>query len=798
MSPHRRGPTEASTDAALDALIVIDRLEVGPVRIEARRITTPYRVTQGGKTMETELIYRWGEDVFTPDREADRNLATMITAQLALNYSLFCHEITIHGPLDKADRRFLTSMAENTAREIYVKKFLEPNPFLVGAAARMPLLRTEHYSAARFSFPGALKTPLTRDTRWQPDTDRIAVLASGGKDSLLSLGLLEELGREVHSLFVNESGRHWYTALNAHRHLEETRPLHTARVWTSSDRLFNWMLRHLPFIRQDFARLRADEYPIRLWTVAIFLFGVLPLVRRRGLAYVVIGDEYDTTRRARHHGVSHYDGLYDQSRYFDDALSSYYRRKGWPVAQFSLLRQMSELLIQRTLARRYPELLAVQTSCHAAHIEEHRVLPCGRCEKCRRIVAMLTATGADPGVCGYSPEQIEACLQAVGEEGVHQELPAAQHLAWMLAERGILPLRTRGFGRARAQTEVVSLRFHPEASPVETVPRDLRAGLYTLLANEAAGSVARSGRVWTPTDPLSDVALHRPYRFELSAEPTSDGGSSKEPEGATDAVAARKKYLLGEMTWLEAKGRLAETDTALLPVGAIEQHGLHLPLDIDSWDAAHLSAEVAAGCSDPKPLVLPLISYGVSYHHDDFPGTLSVSPDTLSRTVYDVGMAAARNGITKLIIVNGHGGNAPTLQLAAQLINRDAHIFTCVDTGETSDADVAKIAETPGDVHAGEIETSTALATRPELVAMALARCEVPAFSNRYLDFSSARSVEWCAHTARISESGVLGDATLATAKKGEEIWRVMIRNLVEFVEKLKGMSLAEIHERHY
>lgn len=311
--------------------------------------------------------------------------------------------------------------------------------------------------------------------------------------------------------------------------------------------------------------------------------------------------------------------------------------------------------------------------------------------------------------------------------------------------------------------------------------------------------------------------MHHPFRHELHASQTGEGSaasSSSAPQATTRATTSgtteattdnsgasknsRQKYLLGEMTWLEAQRRLAETDTALLPVGAIEQHGYHLPLDIDAWDAAHLCAEVAAGCSDPKPLVLPLIPYGVSYHHDDFPGTLSISPDTLSKMVYEIGMAAARHGITKLVIVNGHGGNAPTLQLAAQLINRDAHIFTCVDTGETSDTDVEKIATTAGDVHAGEIETSTALATRPELVDMSLARSEVQAFSNQYLDFSSARGIEWYAHTARISESGVLGDATLATREKGEEIWQVMIEHLVLFVEQLKGMSLAEIHERHY
>jgi creatinine amidohydrolase/Fe(II)-dependent formamide hydrolase-like protein len=256
--------------------------------------------------------------------------------------------------------------------------------------------------------------------------------------------------------------------------------------------------------------------------------------------------------------------------------------------------------------------------------------------------------------------------------------------------------------------------------------------------------------------------------------------------------------VLGELTWPAVRERLRETDLALLPVGSIEQHGPHLPLDTDAWDAEYLARRVAEGCSPPRPLVLPLIPYGVAYHHEDFPGTLGVGPDTLSRLVYEVGMSAARNGVTKLVIINGHGGNIPALRYAAQMINRDGHIFTCVDTGDTSDTDVARIVETRSDVHAGEVETSTALATRPGLVRMEQAKRFVPRFSSQYLDFSSSRSVEWYARTAKISPSGVLGDPTKATREKGERIWKVMIQHLVAFVDALKGMSLDEIYERRY
>jgi creatinine amidohydrolase/Fe(II)-dependent formamide hydrolase-like protein len=259
-----------------------------------------------------------------------------------------------------------------------------------------------------------------------------------------------------------------------------------------------------------------------------------------------------------------------------------------------------------------------------------------------------------------------------------------------------------------------------------------------------------------------------------------------------------RDYILGELSWPEAGGRLKEVDVVLFPVGSLEQHGPHLPLDTDAFDAAYLAEQVASRCSEPRPLVLPLLPFGVSYHHDDFPGTFSISNDTLSRLAYEIGMNAARNGFRKLVVINGHGGNTPALKYAAQMINRDAHIFTCVDTGETSDVDLSALCETPNDVHAGEIETSTSLATRPELVRLEKAKNFIPRFSSRYLDFSSRRSVDWYARTSKISPTGVLGDPSKASREKGEKIWEIMIRNLLELVEHLKRLSLNEIYEKRY
>jgi creatinine amidohydrolase/Fe(II)-dependent formamide hydrolase-like protein len=298
--------------------------------------------------------------------------------------------------------------------------------------------------------------------------------------------------------------------------------------------------------------------------------------------------------------------------------------------------------------------------------------------------------------------------------------------------------------------------------------------------------------MWKEFHPIESKDIRLPYAFELNFPVQyKDGGPASES-------AASESCLWGEMTWEEADKRLKQVDIALLPVGAIEQHGPHLPLDTDAYDADYLARRVAQACSRPRPLVLPLVPYGVSYHHEDFKGTLSIDNQTLTGLVYDIGMSAARNGVKKLVVINGHGGNAPAINHAAQMINRDARIFICVDTGETSDVDIYRFIETPNDVHAGEIETSTSLAVRPHLVRMDRAEKSVPEFSSRYLDFTGKRGVNWYAFTRRISPSGILGDPTRASAEKGEKIWEMMVAHLVALVEDLKGMTLDQIHHKGY
>lgn len=481
---------------ALEPLIAIDTLEVGPVQLEKTRLACPYRIINHQQESSFPLICSYEEPVFDPTEAASHNLAGMIAAQVAINYALFCRKIRFRGLFDSTDRRLLVQMAENTAREIYVNKILADNRFLIGLP-QLALFTDGPYTQSQFYFDDecqAEDSNVNRGDDWYTDARRYAVLSSGGKESLLSYGLLEELSQdlnlEIHPVFINESGRHWFTALNAYRFFRHNDGK-TARVWTNSDRVFNWFLRNLHFVRPDFSRVRADYYPIRLWTVAVFVYGALPLLRKRGIKNLIIGNEYDTTQKGSYRGIPHYHGLYDQSRWFDKALSGYYRDKGWAFSQQSLLRPFSELLIQKALADRYPELQRFQMSCHAAHIEGQQVIPCGRCEKCRRIIGMLTALKKDPTWCGFHPDQIRRNLQTINSENLHQESADVQQLLYLLGKA------TKG------SPEVMKLRFDPLRSPLTDYEEPLRKRLLEILMKYADGALYRDKRSWREFDPLA-------------------------------------------------------------------------------------------------------------------------------------------------------------------------------------------------------------------------------------------------------------------------------------------------------
>ena len=117
--------------------------------------------------------------------------------------------------------------------------------------------------------------------------------------------------------------------------------------------------------------------------------------------------------------------------------------------------------------------------------------------------------------------------------------------------------------------------------------------------------------------------------------------------------------LLGELTWVEVEEYLARDDRLLLPVGSTEQHGRHLPLGTDASIAYAIAKEVGEATG---VLVAPLLPYGMSLHHMAFPGTISLKPSTLEALILEVLQSLHQHGFRRILIVNGHGGNTPSLR----------------------------------------------------------------------------------------------------------------------------------------
>lgn len=477
---------------------VLKSLKVTNITIEKNRVSADYIVTdRENNAVSNTLIYSYNEAYFDPGSMASKNLASMMLCQVAMNYGLFFDEILFDGLFDAHDQRFVIEMTENTSREILVHKLLAKNEFLLPEFQNLKIPKLKKYTQAEIRFSGGTYTNEDK-IESKPDPDSYALLSSGGKDSLLSYGILNEIGK-VYPVFINESGRHWFTAVNAFRHFEKIEP-NTKKPWCNSDRIFNWMLKQLPFIRPDFMNIRSDMYPVRLWTVSVFLFGVLPVALKYKTGNIVIGNEYDTTLKGNFHGITHYFGLYDQSKYFDNALSRYFKQKRWNILQFSILRSMSELMILKMLVKRYPDLQKHQVSCHAAHSHEDRMYPCGKCEKCRRIIGMLVALDENPNRCGYTDDQIKAGLKALSSKSIKQLGADASHLYYLLMTKNLIEKNEFTSSKSKPHTYIEKLRFDQERSSPKDLPNFIHERLYPLLLKYADGVALYKDNKWQNSD----------------------------------------------------------------------------------------------------------------------------------------------------------------------------------------------------------------------------------------------------------------------------------------------------------
>jgi creatinine amidohydrolase len=214
---------------------------------------------------------------------------------------------------------------------------------------------------------------------------------------------------------------------------------------------------------------------------------------------------------------------------------------------------------------------------------------------------------------------------------------------------------------------------------------------------------------------------------------------------------------------------------AILPIGAIEQHGPHLAMAVDrDLVLAVLDRALPQVAPDLTVLVLPVQAIGKSTEHMAWPGTLSLSADTLLRVLGDTAASVARAGVRRLMIVNGHGGNRAVLEIACRDLRASLGLIVAqVAWDDLAGAEaVVGEAEARDGLHAGDVETSAMLAAHPGKVRMGLAAD----FGSAHLDWRVAHpGLGLGAAPLRpgwlmgdLNPEGAAGNAAAATADKGE------------------------------
>ena len=249
------------------------------------------------------------------------------------------------------------------------------------------------------------------------------------------------------------------------------------------------------------------------------------------------------------------------------------------------------------------------------------------------------------------------------------------------------------------------------------------------------------------------------------------------------------------LTWREiAQMPNKENVVIIQPVGAIEQHGHHLPLVVDSA----ISVGVLGKALDKLPIeipayALPCLYYGKSNEHAGFPGTISLSAETLLAVIKETALSIYQAGFRKLILMNSHGGQPQIMEIVARDLHQEYQDFQVFPWFTWRVPNIASELLTPKElelgIHAGDAETSLMLALLPEQVKMDLAVKEYPRNlpQNSLLSMEGSLPFSWL--TREVSTTGTMGDATTASKDKGDHILESLAQGWVQAITEVYHFS---------
>lgn len=256
---------------------------------------------------------------------------------------------------------------------------------------------------------------------------------------------------------------------------------------------------------------------------------------------------------------------------------------------------------------------------------------------------------------------------------------------------------------------------------------------------------------------------------------------------------AATEYRYEKLTWPEINDAVDLGKVCIVPCGSVEQHGPHLPLDVDIVCPCGI-AHGAGRALPSKILVLPVVAYGYTGHVMDFPGTINGHYTTFIEQVLDITKSLAYHGFKKILLLNGHGSNMPNLDLAARRTNLETDA-ECVVTAWWNLLTVDKTflpswreSKFPGGcAHACELETSLYMYLDEDNVRKDKIKSGDISFNNdrspfNWVDLFGAGPATVVSWTSSYTDTGVLGEAELATKEKGERAYLEAVKQLGNFI----------------
>ena len=406
-----------------------------------------------------------------------------------LNYGLFSKQFKLDFPIRKSDIELLNELNQIFSKDIFVNKILR---------RKANYILPEYLPKEEDVKPGdANPKAEIKPTKIYSDeiiSDKMnknncGVLSSGGKESLLTYGMLKEIGCNVYPLYINESGGHWRTAIPAYRYHKRKEP-NTKRVWTNIDRFYNFMLDNLMFIRPDHRKVWADTYPIRLCIFPFYVFSLLPIYADNKIGNLLIGSEFDDLRsKPMDNGIVHYYGIYDQHQDYDILMNRWYEKRMPGLIQWSALRNISGLIVERILFSRYLELVKNQRSCHSCHFEKNEIVPCGRCSKCMGILLFLLANHADPKIMNFKEKDIICFSNRVTPSNLRLDQDEKDQSFYLIGKKGNIP-------NIQPIEHVEKIHLKSDTCNLDLIPDNLRHKILNIIEQYTNGYCEMRGDKW--------------------------------------------------------------------------------------------------------------------------------------------------------------------------------------------------------------------------------------------------------------------------------------------------------------